>query len=239
MPISTEINDTFLTSDDITILALLPDDTALRKRYTDVAKKYNDRYTFGLQTTDGPSGLKCQNNPDGLAYELADLSRVSSIEGFVRGCGAPLVREMSRRSETSIMQVRKPTCPIPAFCSDGLILAQTGKSIVHYIPSSDADKEAYTFAIRSLAKKYAEFLVFVTVDGEEYPDMAASLGHESNAKGVLSVQNSRTGEVYPWDGGISAEEVEGFILKISKGEVKAWDGRQRGGQDAEAAHDEL
>lgn len=108
-PVSTAVNDTFLASDDVTILAFLPDDAALRKRYTDVAGKYWDRYTFGLQTVDGgPPRLKCQNNPDGLAYELADLGRVSSIETFVKKCGAPLVREMSRRSETSIMQVRNP-----------------------------------------------------------------------------------------------------------------------------------
>lgn len=79
----------------------------------------------------------------------------------------------------------------------------------------------------------------MTVDGAEYPDMAASLGHARGAEGVLSVQNSRTGEVYPLDGGVSAEGVEGFILGISKGEVRAWDGTPRGGPGAGEGHDEL
>lgn len=116
---------------------------------------------------------------------------------------------------------------------------QTGKSIVHYLPSSDTDKEAYVSKIRPLAKRYSEFLVFVTADAGEYPDMASSLGHEDGAKGVLSVQNSRTGEVYPMDGEVSAEGVEAFILAISKGEVRAWDGRPRERRSAEAGHDEL
>lgn len=164
---------------------------------------------------------------------------MSAIEEFVRGCGAPLVKEMTRRSEASIMQVCVPA--FSAFCRRirRTDTGQTGKSIVLYIYTSDADREAYISAIRPLAKAYAEFLVFVTVDGGEYPDMAASLGHEGGARGVLSVQNSRTGEVYPLDGGVSAAGVEGFILSISKGEVKAWDGVPRGGSGAEAGHDEL
>ena len=107
-------DDTFLTTDDVAILALLPADGSLRRRYADVAARYSDRYSFGLQAVSRPPRLKCQNNRDGLAYELADLSRVSAIEDFVTKCGAPVVREMSRRSETAIMQVRTHTPTFPA-----------------------------------------------------------------------------------------------------------------------------
>lgn len=79
----------------------------------------------------------------------------------------------------------------------------------------------------------------MTVDGDEYPDMATSLGHAPGAKGVLSVQNSRTGEVYPMDAAVTAEGVEGFIVDISRGEVKAWDGRPKAAVGDESGHDEL
>lgn len=108
---------------------------------------------------------------------------------------------------------------------------------MHYLPTSSPDRDSYISTIRPLAKRFAEFLVFVTVDGDEYPDMAASLGHAPGARGVLSVQNSHTGDVYPMGGAVTAEAVEGFILGISRGEVPAWDGRARRG--GEVGHDEL
>ena len=108
---SMAVNSAFLASDDVTILALLPDDLPLKRLYEGVARRYGDRYTFGLQQTTGTPVLKCQNNPDGLSYELSDLSRVRSMETFVKKCGAPLVREMSRRNELSVMQVRSLSLP--------------------------------------------------------------------------------------------------------------------------------
>lgn len=84
----------------------------------------------------------------------------------------------------------------------------------------------------------------MTADAEEYPDMAASMGHLAGARGVLAITNTRTGEVFPMRvGGADAEGVEGFILAVSRGEVVAWDGTPvAGGQpegEQQQSHDEL
>ncbi|SPO03617.1 uncharacterized protein DNG_06300 [Cephalotrichum gorgonifer] len=201
----------FLDSDPVAILALFPakesggDNSALlHESYADAAYRYGDRYSFGLRVVEDVGEgfrLKCQNNRDKMAYETADLSKVSAIDRFM------------------------------------------GKSMVHYFPSSEADREAYVATVRPLAKRYKEYLNFLTVDPDEYPDMAASLGHVRGARGVLAVQNPHTWQAFPFDEGaqITAAAVEEFIMGISRGEVEAWDGREkeRGAKGARSAHDEL
>lgn len=75
-----------------------------------MAGKYRDRYSFGLQIVeDGVEvGLGCWNNANGMEYGIRDLSKVGSMEGFVRGCAVPLVRELTSRSELQIAEVCKP-----------------------------------------------------------------------------------------------------------------------------------
>lgn len=100
-----------------------------------------------------------------------------------------------------------------------------GKSIVHYFTVDDEDREAYTSAMRSLAKTYKDYLLFVTTDVNEYPDMPAMTGHRPGAQNVLSVVNTVKGGVYPFRGKeITADTVTAFLKEVSSGKVKAWDG---------------
>lgn len=50
-----------------------------------------------------------------------------------------------------------------------------GKSIVHYITASDEDRESYTSEIRPLAKRYKEYLLFVTTGRER---LSRHTGHD-------------------------------------------------------------
>lgn len=100
-----------------------------------------------------------------------------------------------------------------------------GKSIVHYITSSDEDRESYVGAIRPLAKRYREYLLFVTTDVNEYPDILALTGHVLGSRSVLSVVNPTNGGVFPFRGkDITSDTVEGFLSDVSSGKVKPWDG---------------
>lgn len=79
-----------------------------------MAGRYGDRYSFGLQVVgeEEAAALRCWNNVDGTEFGIADFERVGAVEGFVRGCGEPLVKELSRRNELSITQVCEPLSPI-------------------------------------------------------------------------------------------------------------------------------
>lgn len=65
----------------------------------------------------------------------------------------------------------------------------------------------------------------MTASTEEYPDVAASMGHPAGSLGVLAIRNTHTGEVFPMrEGRVDAEGVDGFIQAVSRGEAVAWDG---------------
>jgi protein disulfide-isomerase A1 len=88
--------------------------------------------------------------------------------------------------------------------------------------------------MRPLAEKYAEYLTFVTVDVGEYSDIQPSLGLEEGSTSVLSLQNLLKGQVFPYSGKhITWAAVEAFIIDISKGKIKPWDGAPP------STHDEL
>lgn len=100
-----------------------------------------------------------------------------------------------------------------------------GKSIVNYITSSDEDREAYTSAVLPLAKRYKEYLVFVTTDAIEYANLLPLTGHGPGSDKVLSVVKPLDGSIFPFRGkDITPDTIEGFLKEVSSGRVKAWDG---------------
>ncbi len=114
--------------------------------------------------------------------------------------------------------------------------SQTGKSMVHYFHHSADERDEYQDAIRPLAKKYQEYLLFDTVDINEYPDMVTMMGLAAGSRKALSVQNPSNGDVFPYRGGaaISAEVVEAFLIDIINGKIKPWTSK-----DEVGGHDEL
>ena len=100
---------------------------------------------------------------------------------------------------------------------------QTRKSIVHYFVANDKERDEYVAEIRPLAKKYEEYLHFVTTDINEYGDVAEMMGLQRASKG-LSVQNPNNGDVFPYVGKekISGTSVEAFLGNIIQGKVQPW-----------------
>lgn len=87
-----------------------------------------------------------------------------------------------------------------------------------------------------MAKKYDEYLHFVTIDAKEYADAAKLMGLKEGGTG-LSVQNPNNGDVFPYarKEAISAAVVEAFLVDIIQGKVKPW----RGEKLHQQGHDEL
>lgn len=110
--------------------------------------------------------------------------------------------------------------------------------MVYYLSNGEADREAYTKTVKRVAQRYAEFLQFVTVDSNEYPDMARNLGVRSG--GGLAVQNVHNGQVFPFRGdAASPDAIDQFIVAISEGRAQPWDGTFDDEQEGQGARDEL
>jgi len=75
---------------------------------------------------------------------------------------------------------------------------------------------------RALAKRYAEYLSFVTVDAVEYAAMAPALGLIPGLFPALAVQNPSVGQVFPYEQGkaITEQIVEAFVMDIAGGRIQ-------------------
>lgn len=94
---------------------------------------------------------------------------------------------------------------------------------MHYFVRNEKERDEYVEQMRPLAKKYEEYLHFVTTDLGEYPDAAGMMGLKQGSRG-LSVQNPNNGEVYPYTRKerLSAGSVETFLVDIIQGKVQPW-----------------
>lgn len=112
---------------------------------------------------------------------------------------------------------------------------KSGKSIIYYFSDKEDDRDRYTKNFRILAKTYRDFIQLVTIDSSDYPDMAASLGL-ATSRG-LSLHNPHTDQVFPYKGNVEPGSIANFVVSISKGEIKPWDGRTE--TSVQPSHDEL
>ncbi|CAN8103925.1 unnamed protein product [Discula destructiva] len=197
----------FTSIDDVVIVAHLESENkGLEERFTTAAEQYRDRYSFAIRQREAHgASLECMNNVNFEQLSLTDLSSPLAIDSFVKSCAQLTIPEFTRRSE--------------------LEFSKMGKSIVHYFTSSDDDRESYTSAIRPLAKRYKEYLLFVTTDVREYPEILSLTGHNRGSTNVLSVFNPINGGVFPFRGkAITSDTIEEFLKDISSGKVRTWDG---------------
>ncbi|KAK0724359.1 hypothetical protein B0H67DRAFT_103111 [Lasiosphaeris hirsuta] len=195
----------FLVDDDVVFVAQsAPGDTTLRDRFTTVAEKYRDRYSFAISSDASQQSIvTCYNNPDDLQRSTIELANPASLEAFIKLCATPLIPELTRRNEMTYYS--------------------SGKSLVHYFIHSPSQREAYVAEMLPLAKKYHEYLHFTTTDANEYPDAVEMMGLRRGATG-LSVQNPSNGDIFPYTGRqkITAGVVETFLVDIIQGRVKPW-----------------
>lgn len=110
---------------------------------------------------------------------------------------------------------------------------------MYYLASMPQERAAYVESIRPVAKKYKEFLNFVTVDANEYEDLTRPLGLPDWTFPALAVQNPVYSQVFPFPSGgkITPETVEGFVIDISQGKVQPWNGIRP--PQPNVQHDEL
>ncbi|KAK0388842.1 hypothetical protein NLU13_5085 [Sarocladium strictum] len=225
-PLITELTEEnlsdFSTIDDFTAIGhFFENDDTLRADFTDMANKLRDRYTFGVHTLPAQDNNKvstsqvvCRNNVDNLEYKLREFDRVGALEQLFEQCAAPLVIPLNRRTELGFNKI--------------------AKSAVYYFSDDEADREAYVDMARPVAKAFREYLVFATVDTNDYPQMPGMFGIQKRG---LCLQVLQNGQVYHFTGeDMTAESLQNFIQAVSGGKAQAWDGKSGGTNNA---HDEL
>ncbi|KAK0654780.1 hypothetical protein B0T16DRAFT_486516 [Cercophora newfieldiana] len=204
-----------LDDDEIIFLAhIAPGDEAYRDQFKALATKYRDSYTFIVTgPMNGQSALHCFNNINEEEHTTEPLAKIGGLEAFIKRCSGPLIPELTRANEAEYTQARK--------------------SLLHFFFSSKSERDKCRAAFKPLAKKYAEFLVFVLNDVNEYPEMLGILGLKDGSETGLSLQNPNTGDVFPFRGSrkITPQVVEQFLNDVIDGNVKAMDNKSKGGHD--------
>jgi len=96
----------------------------------------------------------------------------------------------------------------------------------------------YCESLKPLAKKYKEYLNFVTVDAVEYGHMLETLGLKDDGAPALAVFNPMYGQTFPYEQRkkITNERVDSFVMDIVQGRVQPMGS---GGVNGETSHTEL
>lgn len=213
----------FQSIDDVVIVAHInPQDEHIVAAFNTLAARYKDRASFGWLETSGATTVACYKTKEDETSSISDLTAIRALPAFVESCMTPLIGEFTRKNELKFLNA--------------------GKSLVYYFATDLAQREAFVESFRAIAKKYKEYLLFLTIDANEYDGMLPMLGLSVDSLPAVSVQNPAFGQVFPFrpDGKVTPEGVDQFITSIAGGQVQPWSPSAPPPQEAEApAHDEL
>lgn len=205
-----------------------PGDADLSSIFEGLAARNRHRFTFGITSDVRLATAENVPVPSIIGYETSDGEQqtfsgewqLKALESFVERTTAPLIGEMTRRNEMRYLQA--------------------GRSILYVFAETSDERSHYQLLLKPLAKKYKEYINFVTIDAVEYAHMAPGLGLESGSFPALALQNPMFGQAFPFDAKIevSEEKVEKWVLDIVGGRVKPW-GAEVGAGGKGPARDEL
>ncbi|TID02525.1 Protein disulfide-isomerase [Colletotrichum higginsianum] len=213
--------NSFRDADDVVVVAhLAASEEGLRERFAELAARRRDRHTFGLVTVDeAPGRVACYNNPDGAFHMTSELDAPGAMDEMLRKCASQLVPRLTRRNEAEHLS--------------------TGKSLTYFFSRNEGTLDAWTSAVKSLARKYHKYITFVTVDLGEYPEMPALFGLPADAAEGVAVHNPTVGMAFPFKGGeITVEAVEQHIIDISEGNADAWQVGEPGPEEEKEEEEE-
>jgi protein disulfide-isomerase A1 len=217
----------FISIDETVFIAyILSGDEALKSTFTELAARHHDKYTFGIATETADSmtlpSIVCHQVKEEEEKVLSTQASIDALEKFIEEATAPTIGEFTRRNEMKYMKV----CTSFKLYTIIQILnyLKAGKSLVYYFARTEEERNEYKTFLKPLAKKYKEYLSFVTVDAVEYGHMIPALGLHAGASPALAVFNPMYGQAFPYNQGrkIRPEEVESFVLDIVQGKVQPY-----------------
>ena len=213
---STDVSGFKIIDEHVFIACLNPEDADIKSIYEELAGRNHHRFTFGIVTDTSLATAENIHSLSFLGYHsvgagqeaLTGEWRLRSLEAFVERTTLPLIGELTRRNEMKYLQA--------------------GKSLLYILAEKAEERLQFQALFNSLAKKYEEYINFVTVDAVDYTHMPAGLGLGEKMYPALALLNPMCGQVFPLRSGarIDLEGVEGWILDIVGGEVEPWKGLQ-------------
>lgn len=200
----------FKSGDEAVIIAYIPEEEkALKAAFMELASRNHDKFTFGIasdKTLAKAANIQIPSvvvhrPKEGEQEVLPGPSGIDVLESFLETATAPSIGEFTRRNELKYMKA--------------------GKSLVYYFAPTSQDRETYRESLKPLAKKFKEYLNFVTVDAVEYGHMLPALGIQDTGSPALAVFNPMYGQAFPYDQKkITPETVESFVMDIVQGKVQ-------------------
>lgn len=230
---------TFHLIDDTVLIAhLTAADTDLAASFNALATRHRHQFTFavgdGVLTARAAGAplpsIMCFNNAHPATSTTSihtpeSGTNLVALEAFLATCATPLIDQMTRRSELKHLQ--------------------SGKSLLYIFTSSEEQRDAARDGLAELAKQFAEYIAFVTVDTLLFPDMAAALGLKTQAGQAagpaLALQNPQHGMIFAFDSkkDITMESVGQWISDIAEGKIRPTSGGEDDQQKKGGRHDEL
>jgi protein disulfide-isomerase A1 len=217
----------FKSGDEAVIIAYIPEEEkALKAAFVELASRNHDKFTFGMasdKTLAKAANIQIPSvvvhrPKEGEQEVLPGPSGIDVLERFLETATAPSIGEFTRRNELKYMKASSLSFPTK---SQLTIEIKAGKSLVYYFAPTSQDRETYRESLKPLAKKFKEYLNFVTVDAVEYGHMLPALGIQDTGSPALAVFNPMYGQAFPYDQKkITPETVESFVMDIVQGKVQ-------------------
>ncbi len=219
----------FISTDKHVFVAYLdPQETQLASIFESVARRNHHKFTFGVATDLQLAKAQGAHSPMIIAYHESGEEQerftsewhLKAVEAFIDSTTSLLIGDLTRRNELKYLK--------------------SGKSLLYIFAETSEERINYQSSFTPLAKKYREYINFVTIDATEDAHLAPGLGLVTGNFPAVALQNPMFGQVFPYAAGkgASVEGVEKWILDIVAGKVEPWAEKRTQNNEA-LARDEL
>ncbi|CAG8971049.1 hypothetical protein HYALB_00005287 [Hymenoscyphus albidus] len=218
---------TFHSIDDAVFIAYIPeegDHEDLLEHFIELATQFHDAHSFGIlvdKELDAPR-ITCYLPNEDEPRVLSKRFNPFRLKQFLFDSTEPAVGQLSIRNEFS--------------------LHRTESSLLYIFAETDEERAAFRKQLSGIAKKFSEYITFLTVDPAVYDHMPAQVDLDAKKMPAVAVYNVQLGQVFPFDQSkeITAASIEQFVFDIVEGKIEPSEGIVTLGDDDdhEGGHEE-
>ena len=198
----------FATVDEAVFVAFLDsNDSELISLYKSMAYEKHLEFTFGLATTPDFPAIEGLQVPSVVCYKARYGERdtlpgpfdKASLQRFVRDATRPAIGEMTRRNVNDYMRAGKP--------------------IAYIFAETERERDHLRLSLRPVAKRYSEYVNFVTVDATEHAQMAIALDLKPGLFPAVVLHAIHVDQTFPFDQRrkITPEAIDEHVLAVAQG----------------------
>ncbi|CAG8952511.1 hypothetical protein HYFRA_00009614 [Hymenoscyphus fraxineus] len=217
----------FHSIDDAVFIAYIPeegDHEDLLEHFIELATQFHDAHSFGIlvdKELDAPR-ITCYLPTEDEPRVLSKRLNPFRMKQFVYDSTEPVVGQLSVRNEFS--------------------LHRTESSLLYLFAETDEERTAFRTQMSGVAKKFREYITFLTVDPVVYDHMPAQVDLDAKKMPAAAVYNIQLGHVFPFDQSkeITPASIEQFVFDIVEGKIEPSEGMVHfeDDDDHEGGHEE-